>query len=322
MESDTYTDPLASLFRPADKPRFASLNWPVWDGAIFDPNMRANRDSDKLAFIAGTVYVRHAVSLRRPKIMLKLLDQATLNHLARWGINGFVIGEERASERIERDRDLLASFRSGVLLAMDELRKAEVPNNVNQDDLKEVIDALESYVHGHFVEMAELGPAVAEAVRAEDALAQTNAMTMAEEFGSDGKYGESEEEGTTARKLQYDVSADETTAPTDRKSPNDSNTSATDYDGDDDDTLKYFEQVEILGDISSSSNDDGGEEDDIDTMSSSFAENERAHGANATHESEVASVRRAKRAKSKKAKKARSQARRDKKKVGTAQTES
>ena len=133
MEADTYINPLEALLRPAERPRFAHLDWPVWDGNVSDLKMQSSKDGDKLAFVAGTVYVRYAVSSKRPRTLCEYLDNNTLNHLARWGIKGFIIGEERASERIEEDLSLLDSYRSGVLLAMHELRKkAEVPDNVNK----------------------------------------------------------------------------------------------------------------------------------------------------------------------------------------------
>ncbi|KAF2451551.1 hypothetical protein P171DRAFT_438264 [Karstenula rhodostoma CBS 690.94] len=315
MDSDTYTDPLASLFRPTDKPRFANLDWPVWDSAVFDRNVQALKKGHELAFIAGTTYVRRAVSVQRPKKLPELVDKATLNHLGRWGFTGFIIGEERALEQIEEDRDLLSSFRSGVFFAMNHLRNAEVPGDVNKEDLKEVIDALESYTHGHFVAMAELGPGVAEAVRVENAFMELNAMRMADDSESQEEDEHSEKESTTEGKLQNEPNAKKTTEQKDEESRDHTKTSAKDYgdDDDDDEGSEYFEELEILeGIVSPNDADDEGEED---TTSPSFAETDIADGADATHKSEVVSARRGKRTKTKKAKKAKMQAKCNKKKV-------
>lgn len=322
MDSDAHTDSFASLFRPTHKPRFADLDWPVWDGDVFDPDMQALNNGHELAFIAGTTYVRRAVSVERPRNLRELLDKATLNHLGRFGVTGFVIGEERALERMEEDRDLLASFRSGTLLAIDELRNAKVPDDANKDDLKEFIDALESFVHVHFVAMAELGPGVAEAVRAENVLTGLTAMRIAEDSEGHEIEEHSEDELTTEGRLQDEPNAKKAIAQKDEESQDDNNAASKDNDDsdgyeDEGEGSEYFGESRSRGGITSSSHDDEeGEDEDEDGMkSSSFSGNEIAQKADTTLESDLNSTKRAKRAKSKKAKKAKVQAKRDKKKV-------
>ncbi|KAJ4351484.1 uncharacterized protein N0V89_006827 [Didymosphaeria variabile] len=190
MDNDAFVDPLANLFPQADKPRFANLDWPVWDEGVFDPNMQALEDGHELAFIAGTAYVRRSVSLERPPGLPEFLDKATLNFLGRWGINGFIIGKEKAVVQIKDSHDLLASFRSGVLFAIEKLRELQVPKDVNEGVLKELIDALEAHAHGHFVAMAELGPGIAEALRVESVLTRLGLREIEEDSGIDEEQDE------------------------------------------------------------------------------------------------------------------------------------
>jgi hypothetical protein len=197
MDSEPYIDPLASVFPPTDNPRFSNLNWPVWDNNVFDRDVQALEDGRKLAFIAGTTYVRYAVSLERPKILSELLDKVTLNFLGRWGITGFIIGQDKALYLTQDDRNLLACYRSGVLFAINTLREADVPDNVNKDNVKELIDALESYAHVHFVTMAELGPAIMEAAELENVLTEVSMLELAQESE---QHGDSEDEAGTKPK--------------------------------------------------------------------------------------------------------------------------
>lgn len=330
MEGDSYTDPLAALLRPTVRPRFASLDWAVWDGnQIFDPDMQSREDGPRLALVAGTTYVRQAVSIKRPETLSKHLDNNTLNYLARWGIKGFLIGEERASERIEGDHNLLDSYRSGVLLALSELRKAKVPDNVNKKDLKEVIDALEFYTHGHYVEMAEIGPGIAARIRAENVLAQQfMAMKMAQNSEDHEGGEESDGEDTDDSKLQDRPGTEEANQQEHKDAHNDTNTTAKDFgnggendNGDDDESTEYFDEVLILEEIDSSSDDNEERGKDDDTEASSVAEKEAPDETKAPHQEETVRSKRGQRAKSKKAKKAKTQAKRNKKDGNAPQAE-
>ncbi|KAL1593193.1 hypothetical protein SLS60_010801 [Paraconiothyrium brasiliense] len=318
MEGDMSVDPLASLFQPVEKPRFANLDWPVWDEGVFDPHMQALEDGHELAFIAGTAYVRRCVSLGRPSDLAELLDKPTLNFLGRWGINGFVIGKENAVAQIKDSLDLLASFRSGVLFAISKLRELQVPKEVNGDILKELIDALEAHAHGHFVAMAELGPGVAESLRVENVLTRLGLMEVAEEPGID--------EVQERYEAKFVVEGE----PQDERSKKRGQMRKDYADGDDDDGPQYTEDFEDVG--GSVAPDDSDEEVlllDGDELYEDMKEMEKelerlkeqgmastGNGDNQDGEnnskSAAGSSRKGRRAKSKKAKKAKIQAKRDK----------
>lgn len=185
MEDESQTDSLDSLFPPVDKPRFANLDWPIWDGSVFDPNVQALDDGSEMAFIAGTLYVRYAVSTRRPENLTGLLDGATRRFLARWGIEGFIIGKRNAIELVRDDLDLLSNYRSGVLFAIKKLRECDIPEEVNKDDLFELLDALEAYAHEHYVAMSQLGPGVAAAQRLDNFLGRLGEDRTTEESHND-----------------------------------------------------------------------------------------------------------------------------------------
>ncbi|KAF1965270.1 hypothetical protein BU23DRAFT_574991 [Bimuria novae-zelandiae CBS 107.79] len=157
-KDDTYTDPLASAFQPTQKPCFADLEWPVWDQGIFDRDNRALDNAHELAFIAVTLYTRRAVNYDRLEPLSALLDKATLNFLGGWGINGVTLTRDEVLSEVEGDQELLLSFFSGVLYAIEKLRKTEVPQGVCEDNMRELVDAFEAHAHEHFVAMVHLVP--------------------------------------------------------------------------------------------------------------------------------------------------------------------
>lgn len=170
MDTDAHADPLATLFRSTYKNRFAELDWPTWDRGVFDSKMQASADGQELSFVAGNIYTRRVLSLERPKKLSELLDKDTLNFLGRWGISGFRTTHQEVLEQVQGNQELLASFQSGVLYAINNLRTAEVPEGINRDVLMELLDVMEADGHDQFVSMAEIGADIAEKQRIEEML--------------------------------------------------------------------------------------------------------------------------------------------------------
>lgn len=175
-DTHTHTDPLESLFRPAEKPRFADLKWRPWDEGVFNSTNQELKDRQELAFFAGTVHVRRAVSLNRPDGLSKLVDRTMLNFLASWGISGFFVGREELLRLIEGHETLLDSFRAGVLFAIGKLRDITVAEGVDETEFKELVDAFEAFVHKQYFDTVQLRDGIEEAAALEDVLNMLDAM--------------------------------------------------------------------------------------------------------------------------------------------------
>ena len=118
---------------------------------------RANQDFDDdqgIAFVAGTLHTRRAVSFDRPERLSELLDQQTLNFLAGWGISGLQLRRRDVMDMVEGHTRILDSFRAGVLYAIEQLREVVVPEGVNVVDCKGVVDALEGFAHEQYIHLS------------------------------------------------------------------------------------------------------------------------------------------------------------------------